>query len=105
MKIEKTVEELARWLGGEAEGDLTRRVSGVAPLETATERDVSFLESERNLPQAAASRAGCLVAPPGVALPGRTLIRVRNPRYAVARAIERLHPPRPRRPGIRCRLF
>ncbi|MBI3896105.1 MAG: UDP-3-O-(3-hydroxymyristoyl)glucosamine N-acyltransferase [Acidobacteria bacterium] len=88
----KTVQDLARWLAGEPEGELDKLLSGVQSLETAGETDVSFLESERNAAQAMASRAGCLLASPGVALPGRTVIRVRNPRYAIARAIELFHP-------------
>ena len=100
MVIEKTVQDLARWLGGEPEGELNKVLSGVRSLESAGEADVSFLESERNVAQAIASRAGCLLAPPGAALPGRTVIRVRNPRYAAARAIELFHPQPPRQPGI-----
>ncbi|MBI1954871.1 MAG: UDP-3-O-(3-hydroxymyristoyl)glucosamine N-acyltransferase [Acidobacteria bacterium] len=98
--MEKTVQDLARWLGGEPEGELSKVLSGVGSLESAGEGDVSFLESERNVAQAMASRAGCLLAPPGAALPGRTVIRVRHPRYAAAHAIELFHPPPPRTPGI-----
>ena len=98
--MEKTVQDLARWLGGEPEGELNKVLSGVRSLESAGEMDVSFLESEHNAAQAMASRAGCLLAPHGAALPGRTVIRVRNPRYAAARAIELFHPPPPRQPGI-----
>ena len=100
MKIEKTVSDLALWLEGEAEGEADRRVCGVAPLEAAGEGEISFVESERNLPQAMASRAGCLLAPPGLSLPGRTVVRVRNPRYSFARTVELFSPPAPRRPGI-----
>ncbi len=97
---EKTVGELARWLGAEAEGDLSRTISGVAPLEGAGEDQLSFVESERSLRDAVVSRAGCLLAPPGLSLPGRTVIRVRNPRYGFARAVELLYPHAERRPGI-----
>jgi UDP-3-O-[3-hydroxymyristoyl] glucosamine N-acyltransferase len=100
MKIEKTVSELALLLGGEADGEVSRRLSGVAPLEAAREGEISFVESERSLPQAMASRAGCLLAPPGLSLPGKTVVRVRNPRYSFARTVELFFPPRPRRSGI-----
>ncbi len=100
MKIEHTVNDLARSVGGEAEGTATRMISGVAPLESAGEGDASFLESARNLKQAIASRAGCLVAPPGLDLPGKTVIRVRNPRYGFAQIIQVFSPPPPRRPAI-----
>jgi UDP-3-O-[3-hydroxymyristoyl] glucosamine N-acyltransferase len=99
-KIEKTVGELARWLGAEAEGDASRRISGVAPLEAAREKEISFVESERGLRDALASRAGCLVAPPGLSLPGCTVIRLRNPRYGFARVVELFFPRPPRKPGI-----
>jgi len=92
MGIAKTVEQLARLLDAEAEGDLHARISGAAQLETAGEADVSFVESERNADEALASRAGCLLAPAGLKLPDRTVIRVRNPRYAMAVVIESLYP-------------
>jgi UDP-3-O-[3-hydroxymyristoyl] glucosamine N-acyltransferase len=104
----KTVDELARWLGGEPEGDLARPLTGAAALESAGVADVAFLDShqhsnrdsERNVRQAQASQAGCLLAPPGVSLPGRTVIRVKNPRSAMARAVELFHPALARQPGI-----
>ena len=99
----KTVDELARWLGGEPEGDLARPVTGAAALESAGAADVAFLDSkqdsERNARQALASQAGCLLAPPDISLPGRTVIRVKNPRSAMARAVELFHPAPPRQPG------
>ena len=100
MHTETTVRELAQCLGGEAEGELDRRLRGVGPLESAGPSEISFLESERNAQQALASQAGCLLAPPGLALPGKTVIRVRNPRSAMARAVELFYPRPARRPGI-----
>jgi UDP-3-O-[3-hydroxymyristoyl] glucosamine N-acyltransferase len=100
MAMEITVAELARLLEASAEGHLQAHLSGVAQLEVAKSSDVSFVESERNLPEALASHAGCLLAPAGLALPGRNVIRVRNPRYAMARAIEIFHPEPLSQPGI-----
>ncbi|MBI3934294.1 MAG: UDP-3-O-(3-hydroxymyristoyl)glucosamine N-acyltransferase [Acidobacteria bacterium] len=100
MAIEKTVEELARLLGAQAEGKLQARLTGVAQLGSASDNDLSFVESARNADEALASRAGCLLAPPGLNLLGRTVIRVRNPRYAMALAIGILHPQPIRKPGI-----
>ena len=88
-----TVAALAELLGGTAEGDLHLRLTGVAPLDSAGEGDLSFLEDERHLAQAVASNAGCLLVAPGLALSNKTVIRVKNPRQAMARAIERFHPP------------
>ena len=98
--MEKTVEELARLLGAQAEGNLQHRLIDVAQLEAASLTDLSFVESERNSAEAFASRAGCLIAPAGVELPGKTVIRVQNPRYAMALAIEIFHPQPLLKPGI-----
>ena len=100
MRIERTVEELARLLGAQAEGNLQARISGAASLAAAAETELSFVETDRNKNEALASRAGCLLAPSGLHLPGRTVLRVRNPHYAMARAIEILHPQPPPKPGI-----
>ena len=100
MATTKTVAELARWLGGEPEGDLAKPLTGAASLGSAGAADIAFLESERNAPQARASQAGCLLAPAGVPLPDRTVIRVTNPRSAMARAVGLFHPAVPTKPGI-----
>ena len=100
MNLEISVEELAHRLGGQAEGEIKRRITGVASLEAAQTADLSFLESERNLPQALGSRAGCLLALPGMELPGRTVIRVKSSRYGMARAIEMFHPRPPSHAGV-----
>jgi UDP-3-O-[3-hydroxymyristoyl] glucosamine N-acyltransferase len=87
------VRELAEWLKAPYEGDGSTELHGVAPLETATERDLSFAASRR------ASReptsAGCILVGLDHANPeGRTVIRVPAPRNAFARAILRILPPR-----------
>src|ERR1043166_7538928 len=100
MPIEKTVAELARLLDAQAEGDRHRQISGVAPLESAHETDLSFVESKRNVEQALASKAGCILVPNGLELPGKHVLAVRNPRSAMARAIEIFHPTQRHKPGV-----
>jgi len=86
------VTELADWLGAAWEGDGGRELHSVAALEDAGDHDVSFA-TRRVLKQAAQSRAGCLLVPRDFpAEAGRTLIRVPDPREAMARTIARLHP-------------
>jgi UDP-3-O-[3-hydroxymyristoyl] glucosamine N-acyltransferase len=73
----------------------------VAALSDAGSDDLSFLAHIRFLSQAEASEAACLLVPEAFQnLSGRTLIRVRDPRAAVAQAITYLHPPRHPQPGI-----
>jgi len=93
------VRELAEWLGATFEGDGERELTGVQSLESAGGEDLSFVSSMKALGQAETSAAGCLIVP--VEFPaGRTVIRAGAPRTAFARAVGRLVPPPPQRPGI-----
>jgi UDP-3-O-[3-hydroxymyristoyl] glucosamine N-acyltransferase len=94
------VKELAGLLNAPWEGDGERELTGAAALEDARESDLSFA-TRRVLKQAGESRAGCLLAPadfPGEN--GRTIIRVPDPREAMARAIAILFPEPAAAPGI-----
>src|ERR1035438_3619628 len=93
------VKELAAWLGAAWEGDGDLEIRRVAALEDAGPEDLSFITRGRAAKQAGASRAACLVVPEdygntedGKTELRRTVIRARDPRTAVARAISRLHP-------------
>ena len=95
------VSELASWLGASWEGDGARELRRAAPLEEAGPEDLSFVTRGRGAKSAAGSRAGCLIAPLDFeAAAGQTVIRVADPRGAMARAIARLHPRVDPVPGI-----
>jgi UDP-3-O-[3-hydroxymyristoyl] glucosamine N-acyltransferase len=86
------VRELADRLSLSWEGDGDRNITGVATLGSAGANDLSFA-SAKGLRKASASAAGCLIVPadqPGVE--ARTLIRARDPRAAMARAIPLICP-------------
>ena len=87
------VKELAAWLEAPWEGDGDRIVRRVATLEDAGAEDLSFVSNARSIKQAALSHAACLLVPADfVNQTSRTIIRTRDPRAAVARAIPKLHP-------------
>ncbi len=52
-------------LGGELCGDPGRAIKGLAALETATDKQLSFLSNPRYQQQLAASRAACVIVGPG----------------------------------------
>lgn len=93
------VRELAEWLGATFEGDGEREISGVKSVENAGAQDLSFVSSMKAAAQAQSSAAGCLIVPAEFPA-GRTVIRASAPRTAFARAVSRLIPPVPHRPGI-----
>jgi len=94
------VSEIAKLLRGNPAGDAGREISGVAALETAKPTELAYVEGGRSLDQAAASHAGCLLVAEGVSLPGHTTIVVRDPKLALIRAAEALHPALTPPPGI-----
>ena len=103
------VKELAAWLGAPFEGDGECELRRVAPLDEAGADELSFVTHGKGVKLAAASRAGCLLIPsdlPAELLgdPARTVIRavirVPDPRAAIARAITKLHPRVDPPPGI-----
>jgi UDP-3-O-[3-hydroxymyristoyl] glucosamine N-acyltransferase len=92
------VRELAEWLGATFEGNGEKELTGVQSLEAAGGHELSFVSSVKAMAQAQDSSAGCLIVP--LEFPeGRTLIRASVPRTAFARAVSRLVPPPPHRPG------
>jgi UDP-3-O-[3-hydroxymyristoyl] glucosamine N-acyltransferase len=95
------VREIAEWLSATYEGDGEKEIEGVAPLESAGERDLAFVGNRKAMHEAERSEAGCLIVPddyPGHA--ERTLIRAAEPRTAFARAVSRFHPAAGLKPGI-----
>jgi len=95
-----TLGELAEALGAALDGDPGRRVTGVAPLETAGPDDISFLTNPRYAATARASRAGAFVV--GLEardLPGPTL-RCPAPQLALVALLELFHPPTAAAPGV-----
>jgi UDP-3-O-[3-hydroxymyristoyl] glucosamine N-acyltransferase len=97
------VKELAAWLEAPWEGDGNREVRRVAALDDAGPEELSFVSRANAVKLANGSAAGCLIVPENFPnnnasseTPGgesqRTIIRARNPRATVARAISKLHP-------------
>ncbi|HLJ23675.1 MAG TPA: UDP-3-O-(3-hydroxymyristoyl)glucosamine N-acyltransferase [Candidatus Acidoferrales bacterium] len=96
----RTIKELAEFLGCTVEGDGTPQLTAVASPASASAGDLIYVDSPRHLDEAAASQARCVVIAPDLALPGKILLRIPNPKVAFARAAEWLVPPAPIARGI-----
>jgi UDP-3-O-[3-hydroxymyristoyl] glucosamine N-acyltransferase len=101
---ELTIAEVARIAEGEVErGDPERTVHGVAPLDEAGPHDLSFVAEARYHAYIHASRAAAVLVARGAAveLPdGMAAVRVDDPRRALARILEVLHPRPAAAPGV-----
>ena len=84
----RTAKELAEAVGAVLEGDSGAEVAGVAAPERAGTRDLIYVESAKHAARAVASAAMCVVAGEGLALPGKTVFRSKQPKVAFAKAAE-----------------
>jgi UDP-3-O-[3-hydroxymyristoyl] glucosamine N-acyltransferase len=84
---DKTLRELADYLGGVVRGDENRRVNGLAPLDAAGPDKITFLANPKYAPQVAQTRAGAVLMAPGDESYGRDVIEVANPYLAFAKLL------------------
>ncbi len=82
----RTAKELAELLGVVLEGDGAAEVQGVAAPERAGARDLIYVDGPKHAERADASAARVAVAPPGVSLPGKTILRAPNAKFVFAKA-------------------
>jgi len=84
------VTSLATRLGATVEGDGSAVITGVAPLETATQGDLTFLGNPRYAAHLATTRAGAVIVDANARRPpsGSVLLRVPKPFLAFARALQ-----------------
>jgi UDP-3-O-[3-hydroxymyristoyl] glucosamine N-acyltransferase len=95
---EATLEELARLVGGRADGDGKVVLRAANGLAEAGPGDISFLANPKYAPLLASTKASAVVLAEGVPCPVPAL-RAKNPDLAFARVVERLAGPAPRPPA------
>jgi len=86
------VAEIAAFLRARFEGNGDASIEGVAPIESASPTQLSFVGNRKAAAAAIESGAGCLLVTDEFPS-GRTLIRCGDPRAAFARVIALLYPP------------
>ncbi|HSP35660.1 MAG TPA: UDP-3-O-(3-hydroxymyristoyl)glucosamine N-acyltransferase [Thermoanaerobaculia bacterium] len=96
---EVTLGEIADFVGGKFNGAREKRVTGVAPLDEATESQISFLANPKYAPQLQSTRAAAVLVGSDVAATSRH-IAVANPYFAMARVVAKWFAARPAPSGI-----
>jgi len=84
--MKRTAKELAERLGVALEGDGAAEVQGVAAPGRAGARDLIYVDAPKHAERAVASAARVAVAPDGISLPGKTVLRAANAKYLFAKA-------------------
>src|SRR5579863_741569 len=87
------VDDIGHLVNGKVEGDMTREISGVAALGSASSMDLAFAASAGDLAEAVRSGAGCILIPQNASVEGRTTIAVPQPKLAFILVAEALLPP------------
>ena len=87
-----TISSLAQQLGGEVIGDGSVTITGVAPADQARTGDLTFAEKSSYLEAAEKSQATAILVPQGFDSASKTLIRVKNPRVAMAKVLPLFFP-------------
>jgi len=98
--VEHTLGELAALLGGTLQGPADLVIHGIAAIDRATPRDITFITHKRFARLAAQSRAAAFIVGPEQAHLPRPLIIVAHPYLAYAQVATLFAPPRNRWPGI-----
>jgi UDP-3-O-[3-hydroxymyristoyl] glucosamine N-acyltransferase len=84
--MKKTATELAEAIGAVPDGDATLEIRSVASPERAGPHDLIYMESAKHVDRAIASAALCVVAPLGISMPGKTVLRSAAPKVSFAKA-------------------
>src|SRR6202047_2713719 len=84
--MKKTAKELATAVGATLDGNGDLELGAVASPERAGPHDLIYVDSPKNAPRAQASASTCVIAPLGVELQGKTVLRTASPKLAFAKA-------------------
>lgn len=87
MLPNRTLKELAAYLGGTVQGDQDLAVNGLAPLENAGPDKITFLANPKYAAKVAETGAGAVLMAPGGERYGRNVIEVANPYLGFAKLL------------------
>ncbi len=90
--MKKTLEELARLVRGEVEGDGETAIDGVGKVEEAKKGEITLAVSKTFLCQAKKSQASAVIVSLEVRDFSKPTLRVKNPRLAFAQILEVFYP-------------
>jgi UDP-3-O-[3-hydroxymyristoyl] glucosamine N-acyltransferase len=100
IRCTMTLKEFSDLVEGEIIGDPETEITGVAGIEEAGRGDITYLADKRYLRHLRGSNASCVIVREPLDGADIPQLRVRNPHYAFARALEFFYPQNPPAPGI-----
>ena len=98
--MKKSLQELAKLVGGEVVGDDSLKIEGIAKVEEVKEGEITFAVSNKFLCKAIKSEASAVIVPLEVKEFPKPIIRVKNPRLALAEILNLFYSPLQKASGI-----
>lgn len=81
------LQQLAELVDGELKGQADVEIERVAPIDSASEGDITFVSNPKYLGKLEASKASAVILPPGIEAGDRNLIVCANPYLAFAKIL------------------
>ena len=91
-EVEKTVKELAEYVGAEVLGNGKLSVKGAGSLENATYNDITFISDKKNLPLLQETKSQVVILSEKLQT-SKTLLVIPNPKLAFAKILELFYRP------------
>ena len=90
--MRKTVDELAKLLGGTVIGDGATLIEGITNFENPLKGHISFVQDEKGFKALEASDIACMIVPKQIVQSSKVLIQVEHPKRAWAQLLRELFP-------------
>ncbi len=86
--MEKTLKELADYIGGEVVGDENIKIKGVMTIDEATEGYITFVSNKKYIKKLGSTGASAILVSPGMEAEGKNLLVTKNPYLAFAKVVD-----------------
>ena len=97
--MEKTLRELANYVGGDVFGNENIRIRGVMTIDVATEGYITFVSNEKYIKKINQTKASAVIVSPSIKTGDKNLLVTKNPYLAFAKIMDLMMNPETKYPG------
>ena len=97
--MEKTLKELADYVGGEVAGDGNIKIKGVMTIDEAMEGYITFVSNKKYIKKLEQTGASAIIISPDIVAEGKNLLITNNPYLAFAKVVDLMMNPKKVYPG------
>ncbi len=97
--MEKTLKELADYVGGEVAGDGNIKIKGVMTIDEASEGYITFVSNKKYIKKLEKTEASAIITSPDIVTENKNLLITKNPYLAFAKVVDLMMNPEKVYPG------